>query len=249
MSIIETEYVAESPTSDMFIEFSPEIVGVRYIYVKNLEMTVAWYPIGTYNNNLDFRIGITDYTATIAPGNYSIGDMMTAIRNAMNAVYIPGGFTCSFDFKTYLFTITNSIIAFSLRLMSGPTWNTSIGRYLGFESLNYPPTLTVTGTYLVNIAGDDVVYLTSSDLTLDFINPVRLSSGTTTNIFHRIPVNALFGNLMSFDYSSAPTIIKIRKKTLSTLTLQLYDKTLVRQPSVNGKSWLIRIVIGHQLLN
>lgn len=93
------------------------------------------------NNKLDFNIGASELTATIASGSYPIGTtsseagtLCKAIKDAIVSAEAVGTYTVSYSRSTKLFTIARSAGTFQLLRNTGTNVASSIWTTIGFTT-------------------------------------------------------------------------------------------------------------------
>lgn len=132
-------------------EFLYSLLGA----VTSTEQSVI--TIGGSNNKLDFNIGASELTATIASASYPIGTsnaqagtLCAAIHAAIVAAEAVGTYTVTYSRSTKLFTITRSAGTFQLLRNTGTNVANSIWTTIGFTTAaNSTGALTYSGTATV----------------------------------------------------------------------------------------------------
>jgi hypothetical protein len=149
------------------------------------------YLINSSNNLLHFNDDGTDYIATIEEGNYTISELTTAIKTAMDATGT-STFTVSSSSTTNKITILSSGSTFSLLFNGGSeTYNettrtkypeSSIAPIIGFSKADTSGALTYTGDNQYNLNGPTYILL---DIT-EFQNLNGVNNKTISNSFAKI---------------------------------------------------------------
>lgn len=149
-------------TGKVKMVLDPQVIG-EFLYslmgaVSSAE--VAMITIDATNNKLDFNIGASQLTATIASGTYIIGTSQVTALSLCKAIYdaivlaeAVGTYTVTYSRTTKLFTITRSAGTFQLLRNTGTNVATSIWTTIGFTTAaNSTAALTYTGTVTVEYA-------------------------------------------------------------------------------------------------
>ena len=76
--------------------------------IEKVILPVAWYNIDAYNQSFYIKVGVTTYTATITPSNYTIATLCTALENGLNAATSTLHYSVSYSTVTNKITITNT---------------------------------------------------------------------------------------------------------------------------------------------
>lgn len=141
-------------TSDNCGEFFYSLLGS----VSSAE--TASITIDATNNKLDFNIGATQLTATIASLTYPIGLVQTdagtlckAIYDAIHSAEAVGTYTVTYSRTTNKFTITRSAGTFNILWNTGTNTAVSIASTIGFSTAaDSTGSLTYTSANTVNFA-------------------------------------------------------------------------------------------------
>jgi hypothetical protein len=115
--------------------------------------------ISSANNKLDFNIGASQLTATIASATYIIGTssatastLCKAIKDALASADGAGTYTVSYSRTTKLFTIARSAGTFQLLAATGTNIANGIWSTLGFAATDRTGAITYDGTVQIEYA-------------------------------------------------------------------------------------------------
>lgn len=115
-------------------------------------MALSTFPAFNYghlitkdNFNIAFDEGAGELTASIAIGDYTLGELAVAVQTALNAVSVTNTFSVAVDRSDSTFDITADTSAFSLLVSSGSTAGTSAFSLLGFTGADLTGSLTYSG--------------------------------------------------------------------------------------------------------
>lgn len=159
----------------------------------NCIMTNSFYNVDSTNNTFDFEEDAGgDVSATITAGNYSLGDMLTALKTAMEAVS-PNTRTYTLTSSTITgkITITGSAGTFSVLTTGG------LNLMLGFSrSTATGQNLANTAPRIYNFSRYSFLNLQCSACKSDTFNTIN---GGRQNILSFIPVTeSSNGDILSF---------------------------------------------------
>lgn len=122
-------------STNFSVSFKESIDNIYLIDLKYVNLPNSFYNITAANNNIYFSIGATNYSCTIAPGNYSVTTIMAAIATAMNGA-INNSFAATYNAITMRITITGTS-AFVLQFSNAAT---------PYRELGWPATNTSSAT-------------------------------------------------------------------------------------------------------
>jgi hypothetical protein len=89
----------------------PGLQKIKSIKLLGISLPLTNYIINTLNNKIYFRVGVTDYIATMTPGVYDYSTILSEIKTAMEATSFGGVITVLYSDSTLKFTI-NSTVSF-----------------------------------------------------------------------------------------------------------------------------------------
>lgn len=183
----------------------------------NCVMTATYYNVDSSNNTFNFQEDSgSAVSATLTAGNYTITDMLSSLKTAMEAVS-PNTrtYTLTVSGITNLLTITGSAGTFSvlttggLNLMLGFSRSTASGQHLAN-----------TGTRIYNLCRYGFLNLTCSVTKGDTFNTIV---GNRQDILSYIPVSeASFGDVWSFRPQSL-NWIDVKAPSVDRLEIKLVD--------------------------
>lgn len=230
-----TTYYNGSFLSDMSFDFANILSPDRSIlYVEagvgSAEIPASFFNIETSNNVFNYRLNATNFSITIAPGNYNYSTLIST----MTTLLLANGhtFTFSLNRSTNLLTMT----------CSTGTWNqingSSIYFVLGFaENTTYNIVAnTITFPFLFNLLGQKRIKIYSNNISIDSYDSVNKQ---TSNLLASISVNQAGFNLITFQNTDG-VYSRMRNHYLSTVDIQLRDE-LNNLYNFNGINWTISI--------
>ena len=139
--------------SDEFIlNIVPARTNVKFFELVSLELPFTWYPIRTgFNDNLYFvDSGSTSRTGVMPEGSFTISEILTNIKNAMEAE-TTDTFTVTRNSNTRKITIVNDIGSYELTTSNNVT---AIWEIIGFStSSDLTGAATYTGDRVYNLSG------------------------------------------------------------------------------------------------
>jgi len=174
------EILGFGTTTVTVVDGSSQISGTprltdKLFYVNNNNNTISFTAGGTYQATIP--VIATPYTSQMISGGPAASSIATAVQNALNTAYTPGGdpFTVSFDDTTGKFTIGSTVDA----RMNWEAEETSAEQLLGFAS-EYDPNNTLTVTSFEITAGGTVESVYSPNTVFD---PAAASYSTALNVY------------------------------------------------------------------
>lgn len=211
--------------------------------VRKIKLSAVNCPAGVYNirtginDKINFNDNSTNRVATLNPGFYAIGDLMTEVARAMNAV--SSGYTCTFSNSTGKITIANGSFSFTLLFSSGANAATSPWRELGFTNsagtaaADSASAASATGASIANITGTYSLYLDILQL-----GATTITSTSGVNTTFTVPINVNSGEIINFASNMFydqellfPTGISLQKLDIR---LKYPDGSTL---SLNGADW------------
>jgi hypothetical protein len=130
------------------------------------------YSITSSNNKIVFTRG-SQHIATITPGNYTINQLSTAIKNAMLGED-SNSYDVTYDSNAQKLTISGSA-AFTLNFdQAGTMW-----RELGFENISTSSATSHVSTNYVNLAMENFVYIQIDELGDHILSTRNTNYGAT----------------------------------------------------------------------
>jgi len=79
-----------------------------YCRIENIRIPISFYNINSTNNSLSFLDGVTQETATIAEGNYTVDELIAELQVQMNLQVTGTPYTLTYDDITQKINIANS---------------------------------------------------------------------------------------------------------------------------------------------
>lgn len=199
--------------------------NIMRLALTSVEIPAVEWVFSAEHGNLDFQYKVspatTFTTVSIAPGNYTIDELKTAIDTAL-----PAAFTVTVDPNTHLMKISNPS-AFTLNLYSGDDRIASrrthwgIGYYMGFRDKTVTSSgsgpYTVTGLSPVSVLGSPY-YL----LQLEVPSPVeplrhRLLGNGWIGAFAKL---ILRNGVYTIDYDDGGNMLRKENTFLAPVSIQ-----------------------------
>lgn len=167
----------------------------------------TFYNITSKNNAFE-----GDSIFTIDPGNYSLSDLLVALKNKLDATYADT-FTVSFDVITGLVTIS-AVLAFDINF-NVPN---SIAKKIGFLEANYTGSNSYTGVFVPKIY-DNVIFISTN------FGSVIQTTTNKKNVSFAIPHNVNRGDIIQF-YSQTQFSLqpRVRDQTIGYIEFEVYDE-------------------------
>lgn len=238
----------------------PQTIG-EFLYSLMGSVTTAeatTVTIDTTNNKLDFNIGASQLTATIASATYAIGtsqattgSLCKAIYDAIVAAEAVGTYTVSYSRTTKLFTITRSAGTFQLLRNTGTNVATSIWTTIGFTTAaNSTGALTYAGANTVEYAMTHTFDLGSSiqpptyTFFLNWGVDVKVYNGClVSSISLQGPVDNLVQVEVDFIFlnETSGSIGTPSFPTQRYLSFQHVDYKIAGSSNVDAKSWTLKM--------
>ena len=226
-SASQTDFKIDLPST----LYLPDNTG---LFITDISIPVSWYTIDSGRNNLFYfgvAVGIGNqqvFTGSIAPGNYTITTLASAISDAMNSKSTAlsiGVFTITPYIAQNKITITNNLYPFKLftdeelpGIANFTAPYNSMNRVLQNITVSNTMSLSFTSGFL-DLHPIRNLYLVSPNLgTFDTLNVTG-----EMNVIKKIPVNANYNEMvydqvvLSYDY------VDVSKQTMKRLEFQLKD--------------------------
>lgn len=179
------------------------------IALKNASFPNSVYPINSYNNKISFNDGGGLVTITLDQRNYNGSEMAVFLSAAMTAAgSTVHTVTYDSDFKKLVWAALAGTTTFS-------AVNNNAYEELGI-STSFTYTTATYSTNPVNLGGTSYV-----DIVTDLANE-NYATGSTNDILCRVPMNASFGEYVSYE-PSIEDIISPSGVSLGTIRFQLRD--------------------------
>lgn len=212
----------------------------RYIRLAYVGMYNTFYNVNSTNNFINFRVGVTVYTTSVAPGIYNANTLASALQTAMTA-QIANTWAIAYNSTTKLYTISGTS-AFQLLFSTGSNANVSLWKVLGFASSNgltgidTTSATSTTSTQVVQINEPLFVYITLNNISSD---QTFTSDGDSFSFV--IPVDTQGGELIEINANeSFDQYIKVPDNLCFINSLQITLSGRNAQAlSLNGSEWIM----------
>lgn len=240
LTINSRDRTLQSPGStDFYVNIIPGISYASKFTLINAVIPNTTYNVQATNDTIYWQeAGPVNYSATIAPGSYSITVLLSTVVAAMNAIGTPT-YTATYNPVTYLATFANTTTTFAFTF--GTHTTNSIGRNLGF---------TTNGTLSAMQIGNASVQL--ADPLYFYIKIDSLTSGCRGS--NNVDYGAYFvvngvnpnGDLSFFNEGNNYNVIELGNNPITLNTLHCELKTWNNQlVSLNGTDWNFTIKIDY----
>lgn len=228
-----------SGTDNNFIVDHFSFPYCRFFRLKRATFPNLIYNVDINNNTIDYRVNnvATLITATIPPGQYNSGTLLTAINTALSNVN-GVAWTATYSALTGKITLTpasgTDVIRFDF------TTNTSFGDVMGFNltvNVVTEPS-AVTGDYPINLSYPSAMYLCSKALT-NYDSQISVSGDPVENVLAVIPIDQPFPYIVDTKISCNFSIFPKQNKVLD---FQLKDQDNNLLP-INGMELTLEFLL------
>lgn len=186
-----------------------------YIQLNSFKFINSFYNVNSRNNQFYFSLngGAEDintiYSILIPVGNYTITSLL-AYLNTELASYIV------ITYDGTLFKVICTSVSYTFILRSG---SNHCLKLLGFSDSTIESS-TITSPNLINLAGTQVLYISSGNL---YIQSNSSTRATVSNILESINVDVLGGSSKSF-YNPSSVKYRITDDFVSYLDINIFDE-------------------------
>lgn len=185
-------------TTSNFTVSVPNYINVNRLRLVEATIPLTYFIINSTNNVINFtETGTGTWQAFLTPGSYTNTSIVTEIAAAMNSVGATGPFSAVIDTLTNILTISSAGPTFRINTLSIVSNPLSLGRILGFGTTATGFALSHTSPGVVNLAGPNELYITSSIVSGPLEEVIILSVPDVTNIIERIPVFQTVGTIQT----------------------------------------------------
>ena len=186
--------------SEFTYSLNREIGRVSSVYVESAQIPFTYYAVEFYSNNLIVDYDGLFYYAFITRGNYNSGTIITVVKQALDALLIPGiTWTVTFNPSTLKITISmlGGVGVFRLVIQGDLS---SIGPLLGF-TVNAGPAATLTSDSALDLSGPRYLVIKSKLIGENRAYPTAVSALYSADvspdaIIHTVPVNTNPGGVI-----------------------------------------------------
>jgi len=196
--------------ADLTFFFTTPVVNIPSSYDVTLSCISAsipyvWGNIASTNGTFNVTIAGTPYATTLAPGNYSIDDVLAVL-----ALKVPA-LAYSYSANTHLITLTHPTSDFTLT-------DASLSAFLGFTTLTSSG-LALTSTLPINMVQTTSVYVETPDLICESFDS---RTGGQSGVICRVPVSGSPWNLLTWT-NIFGTQSKLALKQINHVRVRLLD--------------------------
>jgi len=215
-------------TSNFTVNLQRPIEGCDKLELLQATIPNTIYNITSINQNFTFNDGTATRTATVAVGQYSSSQLLTALGAAITATSTALTFTLTLNVNTLLLTIS-ATGSFSLLFVTATNQMYDI---LGFQNINYAPGTTITAPNVLNVS-----YPTHILITISEAGNTMNSSNTLNRATFIIPIDRNSTDLIYWNENEKfKQWANINGRCIEQLNISLSDRN--NQPlSVNGAQW------------
>lgn len=226
---------------------SGSIQNVAGIKVIEAEIPNIFDAVGANNNTLIYAEGASQYTITIATGNYLGADLATALQTAIAA--IRPGFTVTYNTTTWRFTFTQpAAITWSLIFSTKYT----LYSVLGFRVATYSATgaaSTIISPFVAQVSGPLYLSINSFKFGRDLnINRVDQLVGSNvaqeiSSVICRVPINVQKGAVIFYKDANLSQFFDYLRYDFDSFDLFLslgYDQNQIPL-DMKGFPWSVKL--------
>lgn len=218
--------------SDFSFKITPPIKNAIRIRMASIELTNTFYVFSAIKENITLRLicplAGTDYTFTIAAGNYSASGLIKAIQDQIDAASAIPRYTVTLDTITGKTTITNATnVVFTMDFRTDSNacklQNWGLGYNLGFRMKYYSDAISYTSESIIDVIADQYIFLQVNDYTNV---EQQLKSGDKFTAFAKLILKDGKFTKVFDDTSNFLTkeLIFSQPTDIKTLDLRLVDK-------------------------
>lgn len=189
----------------------PNFININKMRLIEATIPLSYYIINSANNIISFtETGTGTWLAVIPAGNYTNTSIITALVTAMNISGALGPFSASIDPTSNALTISTAGPTFRINTISIAANADSIGKILGFGSTPTTFATSHTSPGVINLAGPNELYITSSIINGPLEEIISLSVPDVTNIIARIPICQKINTIQNYIQSNTGKEIYIQ---------------------------------------
>lgn len=225
--------VGSTSATDFKFTFGKTISRVSQFEVISVVVPYTYYGISAYTNTLKFTTdGTTILTATVTPGNYTVGTFPAVLATALGTADGAATYTATYSTITQLMTITRSAGTFQIKYTDS-TMKFVLG-LTGDSTMTNP---VVTGA--INLSGPNYLTLRSRALT-EYDSAPNTSAAELKQSYILYTANALIGPTgMVFSGTDSLTLLN---KLCDFLTIDMQLEDDAGNPlDLNGGNWSVVI--------
>jgi hypothetical protein len=107
--LIDSRDRVSGTSSNFRIQMYPGLQNIKSFKLLRISLPLTNYIINDFNNQIYFRVGVTDYIGTILPGVYDYSTILTVIKTAMEVTGFGGIITVTYNDSTLKFTVASTV--------------------------------------------------------------------------------------------------------------------------------------------
>lgn len=182
--------------------------------ILNAQIPASFYSVNSSNNTLKYTVGASNYTLTIASGNYNANTLITALQNGFSSNSTPITITIDKLNGKLSFSYTSS---FSFQF-NGST----IFKILGFDpNTNYSSVSNnINGVYPCNLLGAKRINIYSNALANYSIDSFYL---TNTSLIQSLSISVPAFGLITYQNFTA-NYGRLKQRFINEIDIQLFDE-------------------------
>jgi len=196
----DRDTIIYTSNSNYQIDLDEEYKNILSVELVSIDIPKTQYLINSTNNLLYFKINGFEYTATVPIGNYTIDELLVALKSSMDTLS-GNTFTLSKSSLTNKITISVSTSTFDLQFVDKTN---QIGKLLGFlTSSDLEELTTTTAPNQYNLNGPTYIILHINEFENLFGKKSSIKKG-----FAKIPLDATHTEYKYFKNTQDYHVIK-----------------------------------------
>jgi hypothetical protein len=227
---IDSAQRSSGTSVDFTLQLGSSIAKVLEVEVIGAEIPFTFYGITATNNRISWTAASTTYSATVTPGNYTVGQFVTALKAAMAAQQ--AGWTITYSSQTYKLTFTHAV-PFTIDLT-----NTTMTKVIGLTAQTALGT-TATMANALNVSGPRYLLIKSRALTRPKITRPFLNQ-SQDDVLYKVSIQGGPGDIL-VEKNTYPNLLRYGvRQTIKNIDFQLTDDqgNLI---DLNGQDWSLSV--------
>ena len=230
--VVDSRDRVTGTSSDFKVYVNPAVTAVNRISLCNVTFPNTVYNVNSNNNIIyffEYVSSSTQLTATITPGAYNYGTLLTAIQTAMNAASVHSfTYTATYSATTFMITITSTG---SFGLSFGTYTTNSIANIIGF-TINTSNATSQTGNQVIQLYQSTFYYIDIREFPIATKSTNSLDYGTFV-----INTSVNSGNVEDWNLlNSYHQVQTYEGQNLQELNVRLRDRNN-QILNLNGADW------------